>query len=52
MAKVWLGDLPFERALRSRAVCLTGPRELVQAFPAWLLLSPFARVPRPVPHAS
>jgi hypothetical protein len=47
MAKVWLGDLPFERALRSNAVQLTGARALVQTFPSWLLLSPFARVRRP-----
>ena len=47
MAKVWLGDLPLERALRSSAVQLMGPRALVRAFPSWLLLSRFARVPRP-----
>jgi hypothetical protein len=47
MAKVWLGDLPLERALRSNAVQLMGPQALVQAFPSWLLLSPSARVPRP-----
>ncbi len=34
MAKVWLGYLPFESALRSHAVWLTGPRVLVQAFPS------------------
>jgi DNA-binding HxlR family transcriptional regulator len=46
MAKVWLGDLPFEHALRSNAVQLMGPRALVRTFPSWLLLSPVARVPR------
>lgn len=51
MAKVWLGDLPFEGAVRSHAVRLTGPRELVQAFPSWLLLSHFAQVPRPAARA-
>ncbi len=43
--------LPFESALRSHAVRLTGPRALVHAFPAWLLLSHFAAVPRPALRA-
>jgi DNA-binding HxlR family transcriptional regulator len=46
-ARVLLGDLPFTEALASGAVEFTGRRELVRAFPSWLLLSPFARVPRP-----
>jgi DNA-binding HxlR family transcriptional regulator len=49
MTKVWLGDLPFNDALRSQAVQLTGPRALVRAFPSWLLLSHFAGIPRPAP---
>ncbi len=52
MAKVWLGDLPFANALRSRLVQLTGPRALVRAFPSWLLLSHFAGIPRPAPLAA
>jgi DNA-binding HxlR family transcriptional regulator len=50
LVKVWLGDLPFDGALRSHAVQLTGPRALVRAFPSWLLLSSFAGVPRPAPQ--
>jgi DNA-binding HxlR family transcriptional regulator len=45
--KVWLGDLSLEQALRSHTVRLEGPRELVRAFPGWLLLSHFAGVARP-----
>jgi DNA-binding HxlR family transcriptional regulator len=47
MAGVWLGDITFEHALRSRKVQLTGSHELIQAFPSWLMLSHFAEVPRP-----
>jgi DNA-binding HxlR family transcriptional regulator len=47
MAKVWLGDLPFAEALRQKKIKLTGVPALVRAFPDWLLLSHFARVPRP-----
>lgn len=47
MAKIWLGDITFEHALRSGQVHLSGSRELAQAFPGWLLLSHFADVPRP-----
>jgi len=45
--KVWLGDVAFEQALRSRTVRLEGSRDLVRAFPGWLLLSHFAGVARP-----
>lgn len=47
MTRVWLGDTPFESALRSHELQLTGKRELVKAFPSWLMLSRFAGVPRP-----
>jgi DNA-binding HxlR family transcriptional regulator len=47
MTRVWLGDLPFETALRARKVELLGAREMVRAFPSWWLLSPYAAVPRP-----
>ncbi|HSM15344.1 MAG TPA: helix-turn-helix domain-containing protein [Thermoanaerobaculia bacterium] len=47
MARVWLGDLTFEQALRSRKLRLDGSRELTRAFPAWWRLSRFADVPRP-----
>jgi DNA-binding HxlR family transcriptional regulator len=51
MAKVWLGDITFEAALRSGKVRLTGSRDLARAFPTWLMLSHFAAVPRPQPYA-
>jgi DNA-binding HxlR family transcriptional regulator len=47
MAKVWLGDLTLESALRTSALRVTGSRTLAHAFPSWLLLSPFAGVSRP-----
>ena len=47
--RVWLGDVSFDQALRSRGVRVEGPRELVRAFPGWLLLSHFAGVTRPRP---
>jgi DNA-binding HxlR family transcriptional regulator len=47
MARVWMGDLSFPQALRSGGVRLDGPRALAQAFPHWLLLSPYATVERP-----
>jgi DNA-binding HxlR family transcriptional regulator len=46
MASVWLGDIRFEAALRSRSVRIAGAKALVQAFPGWLMLSKFASVPR------
>jgi DNA-binding HxlR family transcriptional regulator len=47
MANVWLGDLPFAEAVRQKKIKVTGLPALVRAFPDWLLLSHFARVPRP-----
>jgi len=52
MAKVWLGDVPFESTLRSGQVRLLGPRQLAKAFPSWLMLSRFAGVPRPQRRAN
>ena len=52
MAAVWLGDLPLAEAIRGRRVRVSGPRELVRAFPDWLRLSRFAAVPRPGKSAS
>ena len=54
MAGVWLGDISFDAAVRSGAIRLSGQRVLTRAFPAWLMLSHFARVPRPQPtlHAA
>jgi DNA-binding HxlR family transcriptional regulator len=47
MAGVWLGDMPFDAALRAGTIKLMGPRALTKAFPSWLMLSHFATVPRP-----
>jgi len=47
--RVWLGDVSFDQAVRSRRISLEGPRELVRAFPGWLLLSHYAGVVRPRP---
>jgi DNA-binding HxlR family transcriptional regulator len=47
MTAVWLGDMPFAEALRTKGVRLTGPRRLTNSFPTWLMLSHFAGVVRP-----
>ena len=47
MARVWAGALTFEQALRAGGLRLEGPRDLVRAFPTWLLRSHFAGVERP-----
>ncbi|MEA3195548.1 MAG: hypothetical protein QOD26_3881 [Betaproteobacteria bacterium] len=47
MSRVWLGDLSFAEALREKKIRLAGAPALVREFPAWLLLSHFAAVPRP-----
>jgi DNA-binding HxlR family transcriptional regulator len=47
MAGVWLGDLSFAEAARSKAIRISGPAVLVKQFPTWLLLSHYASVPRP-----
>jgi DNA-binding HxlR family transcriptional regulator len=47
MASVWLGDTSFDSAVQSGGIRLSGPRALTRAFPSWLMLSHFARVPRP-----
>lgn len=44
MARVWTGHLTFAQALRSGGLQVDGPRDLVRAFPSWLLLSHFAHV--------
>ncbi len=46
MVRVWLGDTTWRAALRDGSVRITGTRELVKAFPSWLLLSHFSGVPR------
>jgi DNA-binding HxlR family transcriptional regulator len=47
-ARMWLGDLDFSEAVRKGGIRVAGRRELVRAFPVWLLRSQFAAVARPV----
>ena len=47
-ARVWTGHVTFAQAVRTGGVQVDGPRDLVHAFPTWLLLSHFAHVERPV----
>jgi DNA-binding HxlR family transcriptional regulator len=49
MARVWLGETTLQEAIRRGSVRLSGPRELVRAFPGWLMLSRFAPLARPNP---
>jgi len=43
MARAWTGALTFAQAVRDGGRRVEGPRDLVPAFPTWLLLSHFAR---------
>jgi DNA-binding HxlR family transcriptional regulator len=43
--QVWLGRLALADAMHRGLVELSGPRDLVRAFPDWLALSVFASVP-------
>jgi DNA-binding HxlR family transcriptional regulator len=47
MARVWTGATTFAQAVREGGLRVEGPRDLVRAFPTWLLLSHFAHVERP-----
>jgi hypothetical protein len=47
MARVWTGATTFAQAVREGGLRVEGPRDLVRAFPTWLLLSHFAHVKRP-----
>jgi DNA-binding HxlR family transcriptional regulator len=47
MAQVWTGAITFAQAVRAGGLVVEGPRDLVRAFPTWLLLSHFAHVERP-----
>ena len=47
MARVWTGAVTFAQAVREGGLRLEGRRDLVRAFPTWLLLSHFAHVKRP-----
>jgi len=46
MVRVWLGDTTWRSVVRDGSVRIAGARELVKAFPSWLLRSHFADVPR------
>jgi hypothetical protein len=47
MARVWTGAITFAQAVEAGGLRVEGPRDLVRAFPTWLLLSHFAHVERP-----
>jgi DNA-binding HxlR family transcriptional regulator len=47
MIRVWTGAITFAQAVREGGLHVEGPRDLVRAFPTWLLLSHFASVERP-----
>jgi DNA-binding HxlR family transcriptional regulator len=47
MVKVHLGDLAFAEALRARQIRMRGMPGVIRQFPSWLLLSAYAKVPRP-----
>jgi len=49
MVKVHLGDLAFTEALRTKQIRMSGMPDLIRQFPSWLLLSSYAKVPRPGP---
>jgi DNA-binding HxlR family transcriptional regulator len=44
--EAWRGFRNLESEIRARRIRLTGPRELKQAFPRWLLLSSLSPYPR------
>ena len=46
-ARMWLGDLAMQDALRNASIRLTGKRDLVRQFPSWLMRSTFADIQRP-----
>ena len=52
MVDVWMGDRDVREAVRGGAIELKGAAGLTRTFPNWLLLSPFAKVPRPPVRAS
>jgi DNA-binding HxlR family transcriptional regulator len=46
MARVWLGDVTLNSAMRAGSIRISGRRDFVRAFPSWLMLSKYADVPR------
>lgn len=51
-ARVWLGDLDFESAVRERKIELLGSRDLVRSFPSWWLRSAFAGLAAATPRST
>ena len=51
IARVWMGQVDFAQAVRAGGVRLEGPSALVRAFPRWLRMSEYARVPAVVAKA-
>lgn len=49
MAEVWMGEVPWDMAVRTGAIRLEGPNKLVRNFGRWLKMSTFAETPRPSP---
>jgi DNA-binding HxlR family transcriptional regulator len=49
LAEVWRGLRPIGPEIRAGRLALVGPSALRRAFSRWLLLSVYARVPRPAP---
>jgi DNA-binding HxlR family transcriptional regulator len=47
MTRVWLGDLAFGEAVRTKKVRMSGMPGVIRQVPSWLPLSPYANVPRP-----
>ena len=46
LTRIWLGDMPWTRAIREEAVRLTGDVKAARALPDWLGASPYAAVQR------
>ena len=48
MVDVWMGGRNVKEAVRAGSIELKGPTQLTRSFPRWLLLSPFAKIERPL----
>ena len=48
LAEVWRGIRPLDSELRAGRIRVEGPTKMRRAFPAWLLLSPYASIKRQV----
>jgi hypothetical protein len=52
LSLVWLGHLPFDRAVQKRQLAIEGPPGLRSQLGSWLMLSMFAGLDRSVPVGS